>query len=318
MTEPSAPPQASRDTARIVEAHDDLQRFEAHRPELTALAYRMLGDVARAQDMVQEAWLRWHHRDVEVHNPKGFLLTVVTRLCLNELDSARARLEHRRSDRLPEPVDLAASGLGRLEALEQVSMAFLVLLERLSPVERAVLLLHDVFELEHDDIAPIAGRSAAACRKALERARKKVSAGRRLLGASRAEHERLLSAFLRAATAGDVPALASLLAADAQLVTDGGPEGRVVGRLRNLRRPLQGAERVAAFIAARTQSVALEVEVKDLNGQPALVFRQNGVLFAALLLGVAEGKIERVFFHADLARLGHVGAACSGSAGRRR
>jgi RNA polymerase sigma-70 factor (ECF subfamily) len=188
-------------------------------------------------------------------------------------------------------------------------MAFLVLLERLSPVERAVLLLHDIFELEHDEIAAVTGRSASACRKTLERARKKVSAGRRLLGASRAEHERLLGAFLRAATAGDVPALASLLAADAQLITDGGPEGRVIGHLRNLRRPLQGAQRVAAFIAARTQSVELSVEPRDLNGQPGLVFRRDGALFAALLLGVSGGKIERVFFHADLARLGHLGAA---------
>src|SRR5262245_27356063 len=117
----------------------DVAVFESHRPALLALAYRMLGDVGRAQDSVQEAWLRWHHRDVEVESPKAFLVTVVTRLCLNELGSARARREESRSDRLPEPVDLDEAGLGRLEELEQLSMAILVVLERLTPAERATL-----------------------------------------------------------------------------------------------------------------------------------------------------------------------------------
>ena len=123
---------------------DDLKTF-GPRPELTALAYRMLGDMARAQDMVQEAWLRWDARETQVESPRAFLVTVVTRLCLNELDSARTRREESRSDRLPEPVDLEASGLSRLESLERNLDGALVVLERLSPAERAVLLLHDVF-----------------------------------------------------------------------------------------------------------------------------------------------------------------------------
>src|SRR2546427_5115858 len=113
-------------------ATEDLAVFESHRPAMLALAYRMLGDVGRAQDMVQEAWLRWHHCDVEVDSRKAFLVTVVTRLCLNELTSARARREESRSDRLPEPVDLEEGGMARLE-LEQLSMAILVVLERLTP-----------------------------------------------------------------------------------------------------------------------------------------------------------------------------------------
>jgi RNA polymerase sigma-70 factor (ECF subfamily) len=288
-------------------AADDLAVFESHRPALLGLAYRMMGDVGRAQDMVQEAWLRWHRRDVEVESPKAFLVTIVTRLCLNELGSARARREEARSDRLPEPVDLEEGGMSRLEEIEQLSMAILVVLERLSPAERAVLLLHDVFDFRHEEIADLVSRSAAACRKLLERARQRVAAGRRLITASREEHQRLLDAFLRAASAGDIPALTGLLAADATLITDGGPEGRAFKGIRNLRRPLEGAAQVAAFVVATSQRAALDVEPHDLNGQPALVFSRDGQPFAAVLLAVADGKIQRVFFQADPSRLGHLG-----------
>ena len=288
-------------------ATDDLAVFESHRPALVALAYRMLGDVGRAQDMVQEAWLRWHGRDVEVESPKAFLVTVVTRLCLNELDSARARREESRSDRLPEPVNLEAGGMSRLEDLEQLSMAILVVLERLSPAERAVLLLHDVFDFQHEEIAGLVSRSPAACRKLLERARHRINAGRRLVTASREEHQRLLDAFLRATADGDVAALTDLLAADAILITDGGPEGRAFQGIRNLLRPLEGAAHVAAFVAATSRRAELEVEQRELNGQPALVFYQEGDPFAAVTLAVAGGKIHRVFFHADTTRLGNLG-----------
>lgn len=288
-------------------ATEDLAGFESHRPALVALAYRMLGDVGRAQDMVQEAWLRWRGRQVAVESPKAFLVTVVTRLCLNELGSARARREESRSDRLPEPVDLEEGGMSRLEELEQLSMAILVALERLTPAERAVLLLHEVFDFPHEEIAELVSRSPAACRKLLERARQRISAGRRLITASRQEHQRLLDAFLRAASAGDVAALADLLAADAVLITDGGPEGREFRGLRNLRRPLEGAGRVAAFVAATARRAELDVSQRELNGQPALVFSTDGRPFAAVLLAVADGKIQRVFFHADLSRLRYLG-----------
>ncbi len=295
-------------------ATEDLEVFESHRPALIGLAYRMLGDVGRAQDMVQDAWLRWHKREVEVESPKAFLVTVVTRLCLNELDSARARREESRSDRLPEPVDLEQGGLARLEELEQLSMAVLVALERLHPAERAVLLLHEVFDFPHEEIAKLVSRSPAACRKLLERARQRVSEGRRLITASREEHQRLLDAFLQAASAGDVAALTGLLAADAVLITDGGPEGREVAGIRNLRRPLEGAGRVAAFVAATSGRAELQVERRVLNGQPALVFHKDDQPFAAVLLAVAEGRIQRVFFHADPRRLRHLGrGAASGT-----
>lgn len=290
---------------------EKLEAFAAARRELTALAYRMLGDLARAEDMVQEAWLRFERHDEPVASTRAFLVTVVARLCLNELDSARARREESRADRLPEPVDLGLGGLDRLERLERISMAFLVLLQRLTPAERAVLLLHDVFDFDHPAIAELVGSNAPACRKLLERARKNVATERRLLVSEPAEHRRLLHAFVQAATLGDVASLAALLAKDAVMVSDGGQAGRTLFGVRNLKGPLEGAERIAAFVAAtaaRTRELALEVAERDLNGQPAIVFSDRGEPFAALLLAVAEGRIQRVYFHADVERLGHVGA----------
>jgi RNA polymerase sigma-70 factor (ECF subfamily) len=290
--------------------------FEAHRRELVGLAYRMLGDMARAEDMVQEAWVRWQGTEVVPDSPKAWLTTVVTRLCLNELDSARARREESRADRLPEPVDLEQGGIARVERLEEISMAFLVLLQRLTPAERAVLLLHDVFDFEHKEIALFVGSNAVACRKLLERARQHVATERRTLEARPEEHRRLLRAFLAAATAGDTHALVELLADDAVMISDGGAEGRVVGRQRNLPKPLQGAARIASFVVTVTSVAAhlLETDEQELNGQPAMVFRSAGEPFAALLLAVAEGKIHRVFFHADLSRLGHLGRRSSPAA----
>jgi RNA polymerase sigma-70 factor (ECF subfamily) len=158
----------------------DLAVFESHRALLVAHAYRMLGDLGRAEDMVQEAWLRWDGRQVEADSPRAYLVTLVTRLCLNDLGSAKTRREESRSDRLPEPVDLDDGGIARVEALEQISMAFLVVLQRLTPAERAVLLLRDVFDFDYDEIAALVGKSELACRKLLERARQNVTAEKRL------------------------------------------------------------------------------------------------------------------------------------------
>lgn len=288
-----------------------LQAFQAQRPALVALAYRMLGDMARAEDMAQEAWVRWQHVTDEVDSPRAYLLTTVTRLCLNELDSARSRREESRGDRLPEPVELGALPVSEpaLELWDEVSMAFLVVLQRLTPAERAVFLLHDAFDFDHREIASLVGRSEPACRKLLERARHGLRDGRRMLEASPDEHRRLLHAFVGAATAGDTAGLVALLAEDAVLMSDGGPEGREIAGVRNLAKPLHGAVRIAQFVSATTKRGAplFEPEEHELNGRPAVVFYREGAAAAALLLGIADGKIVRVFFYADLTRLGHLG-----------
>jgi RNA polymerase sigma-70 factor (ECF subfamily) len=228
----------------IRSAAADLAVFESHRALLVAHAYRMLGDLGLAEDMVQDAWLRWDGRQVEADSPRAYLVTLVTRLCLNELASAKTRREESRSDRLPEPIDLDEGGIGRVEMLDQISMAFLVVLQRLTPAERAVLLLRDVFDFDYDEIAALVGKSEAASRKLLERARQNVATEKRM---------------------------------------------------------------IAAFVVATARNSDLALEIHELNGQPALVLYDEDAPFAALLLGVAGDRIHRVFFHADLTRLRHLG-----------
>lgn len=288
----------------------DLRDFEACRPSLLGLAYRMLGDMGRAEDVVQDAWLRWQGRTVTVEVPRAFLLTTVTRLCLNDLSSGRVRLEETRSDRLPEPVSLRDAGLDRVEALDRVSMAFLVLLQRLTPAERAVLLLHDVFDLGHRDIAPLLDKSEAACRQLLTRARAAVDGARRTLSVAPDAHRRLLTAFAEATSTGNVEALSALLADDVMLIADAGPEGGRFGRVKNLGRPLVGVTKVAAFLAAAGAQGAdgLHWVERELNGGPGLLVVRGDQVQAAILLAVEDSRIQGVFMQADPARLARVSA----------
>lgn len=284
--------------------------FEAHRPALLALAYRMLGELARAEDVVQEAWVRWQTRHVDVDSAKAFLLTTVARLCLDELGSARARHEESRSDRLPEPVDLDHAGIGRVEMLDQISMAFLVLLQRLTPAERAVFLLHDVFDMSHAEIGALLGKSDAACRQLLKRARENVATERRVFQTSRDEHRRLLMAFIQATTRGDQAALLDMLAEDAVLIADAGPGVVRYGRIRNIRRPVVGRRKIAALLSAvggQQVGPALEFRERTLNGGPAVVAFRGGRAVSAILVSVADGKVRHVYLQVDPERLGHVG-----------
>jgi RNA polymerase sigma-70 factor (ECF subfamily) len=282
---------------------------------MLALAYRMLGDMARAEDAVQEAWLRWRDHAAGVEAPRAFLLKVVTRLCLNELGSARARREESRSDRLPEPVDLDDAGLGRVESIDHISMAFLVVLQRLTPAERAALLLHDVFDLDYDEISALLHKSGAACRQLVTRARANVTEDRRELEASKDEHRRLLRAFAKAVAEGDQQGLFQMLAEDAAVVVDAGPTGARLGRIRNTGRPVFGARRIAAFLTAvARQGLPGVVVERELNGLPALVRVVGGRPVSATLLSVADGKIQRAFVQTDMRRLTHLGRPASGTA----
>ena len=234
---------------------------------------------------------------------------MVTRLCLNELASARARREESRPDRLPKPITLDESGIGRVETVDRISMAFLDVLQRLRPAERAALLLHDVFDFSHAEIADLLGKSEAACRQLLARAKAHASSERTVLTASREEHRRLLRAFLKAASAGDIGELTRLLADDAVMIADGGARGVRIKGVRNLPRPLAGPAKIASFVAAfaRRPSPALEPRECELNGQPAIVALHEGRPVVAILLAVADGRIRHLFFQADPARLGRIG-----------
>jgi RNA polymerase sigma-70 factor (ECF subfamily) len=286
----------------------DVEIFEAERPALVAHAYRMLGEMGRVEELVQEAWLRWEKRPQVVDSPEAWLLKTVTNLCLNELDSARARREESRAS-LPEPVDLSVGPLGKLEAADQISMAFLVMLQRLTAAERAVLLLHEVFDFDHAEIAEMLGKTEAGSRQLLRRARENVGAERRALVSSREEHERLLRAFAAAAASGDLAALKSVLADDAVLRADGGPAGVQYGAIRNLPGPVEGAERVAAFVAATAPEGTKDLEVRpiELNGSPSLLFLRGGQPYAAMLISAEGGRIRRVFVQADPAKLARLG-----------
>ena len=288
---------------------DSSATFESHRPALLALAYRMLGEMARAEDVVQDAWVRWQGQ-VNVDSPKAFLLTTVARLCMDELGSARARREESRSDRLPEPVDLDRTGIGRVEMLDEISMAFMVLLQRLTPAERAVLLLHDVFDMSHAEIAALLGKSDAACRQLLKRAREDVATERRAFQTSRDEHRRLLTAFVQATTSGDQDALLDMLAEDAVLIADAGPGVVRYGRIRNIGRPVVGRRKIAALlkvIGSQRVGPPVELQERTLNGGPAVVLFQGGRAVSAILVSVADGKVRHVFLHVDAERLSHVG-----------
>lgn len=290
---------------------DDLAAFEACRASLLALAYRMLGEMARAEDVVQEAWIRWRHRGAQVGAPAAYLWRTVTNLCLNELASARARREESCGDRLPEPVEVERTGLSQVEALDHISMAFLVLLQRLTAAERAMLVLHDVFDFSHAEIAVMLDKSEAACRQLLRRARGHVAADRCAMTASPDEHLRLLRAFVRAAAAGELDELVALLAEDAVLIADAGPAGARFGRVRNLPGPIHGRVKVAAFVAAATPQGATDLETREcmLNGQPAILVMRQGRPYTAILLAVADGQIQCVFIQADPARLARLAAS---------
>jgi RNA polymerase sigma-70 factor, ECF subfamily len=265
------------------------------RPLLFSLAYRMVGTVGEAEDLVQEAYLRLHRKRAEVVAPKAFLTTVVTRLAIDHLRSARVRREAYVGPWLPEPlVRAAAPGPDeRVEEDETLSLAFLALLERLSPVERAVYVLHDLFGYGHDEIAAVVEKSSANSRQILVRARRHVEQGRPRFEPSRREREALLARFLEAARAGNVAGLVDLLAADAVSYADGG------GRARATLVPIYGAEKIARLWASITDPERVgpyTLHAVDVNGQPGVVATgADGRVTGVLTLAVADGRVRSVW-----------------------
>lgn len=289
---------------------DDATIFETHRPALLALAYRMLGEVAGAEDIVQDAWVRWHERKSSVDRPRAFLLTTVAHLCLDQIGSARHRREQPRSDRLPEPVELERTALARLETLDRISMAFLVVLQRLTPAERAVFLLHDVFDMGHREIGARLGKSDAACRQLLERARDNVATERRVFDTEPDEHRRMLATLVGAMASGDEAAIERLLADDAVLVVDPGPATHY-GRMRVLGGPIVGGPRVLAIMRSfleQPPTVQMRFEPRTLNGEAGVVTVVAGRVTSALTIAVGEGRIRHLFVQYDPERLRRVGA----------
>ena len=279
-------------------AFDPLAAFEAERGRLFGIAYRMLGSVSEAEDVLQDAWIRWQAVDpVTVESPPGFLVRMVTRLCIDTLGAARNRLTDYIGPWLPEPLvrqlgdPPAADPAALSEQADDLSVAFLLLLERLTAVERAVFLLRESFDFSYREIAGIVGKSEAACRQIESRARRRLDAEGRPEPADPAEHDRLLLSFLRATRDGDLAGMVSVLARDAILYADGG------GKTHAARIPVEGADRIAKFLhglATKTKGV-IEVRPALVNGRTGALNYLDGHLVSVLSVLIEDGQIQRMF-----------------------
>ena len=284
-----------------------MEQFESYRPLMFSIAYRMLGSVTEAEDMLQNAYLRYREMPAgSIASPKAFLSTVVTRLCLNNLQAARAQRESYLGPWLPEPLlteDDPGSPTSQAEKLESISMAFLVLLERLTPVERAVFLLREVFDYPYPEIAEIVGKEEVSCRQIFSRAKKFIASQRPRFTPSSEHHEQLLQQFVEAVEEGDLDGLTQLLASDATLWTDGG--GKVRGAAT---RTLQGQEIVARFIIAsqRLIQTMFTTEITQVNGEPAIVLRIDSHPFSVVSVTIAQQHIVEVRVIANPDKLKHL------------
>jgi RNA polymerase sigma-70 factor, ECF subfamily len=264
--------------------------FDELRPRLIGVAYGLLGSLAEAEDVVQEAWIRLQRSDLDgVRDLTGWLVTTTSRIALDVLKAARTRRETYVGPWLPEPVETAPDPADSISLADSLSWAMLVVLETLGPAERAAFVLHDVFGLSFDDIAHALGRAPAACRKLASRARVRVQARQPRFDVDPEAHREVVTAFGRATASGDLEGLLRLLAPDAVLTSDGG------GLARALPRPIRGAPEIATFLAGiGTSGPGLTTQPSAVNGSPSLLVFQQGQLTTVLALGIRDGRIATI------------------------
>jgi len=283
------------------------EQFQQLRPLLFSIAYRILGSVSEAEDAVQETWLRYENSPTQVNAPKAFLSAVVTRISLDVLKSARVQREDYGEPWFPEPLltDPYEDPERSAELADSLSMAALLLMERLSPLERAVFVLREVFAFEYAEVASAVGRSEAACRQLAVRARKHVAEGRPRFEADKKAQEELAERFFGAFKLGDVDALQALLAADVVLQGDGGGKGPQYGR------GIFGARNVArAFVSSLPPFFRIGgiVEQRQVNGQPGAIFRDSdGNVVGVMALEILDGQIQAIRGVSNPDKLKHVG-----------
>lgn len=287
-------------------ADDQVRAFESERAGLVGLAYRLTGSRSEAEDVAQDAWLRWRKVDPEtIEDRHAYLSTVVTRLCLDRMKSAKARREIYIGPWLPEPLvdetfEVGAAG----EVAADLSMALMLALERLSPLERAAFILHDVFDLDFAEVARGLGRTEVACRRLASRARTHVRENRPRYEVAPEEGRRVVEAFQRAAEQGDLKALSALLTEDAVFLSDGG--GRRVAALR----PIEGGTDVASFIEGiavrRGGFFGLEVRPATVNGLPGLVARSPAGELDAIAFEIESRLIRAIYVVRNPEKLAHV------------
>jgi len=287
--------------------------FLEHRSLLFSIAYRMLGSVADAEDAVQETYLRWHrsteHGD-KIRSPKAWLTTTVSRVCLDQLGSARVKREQYIGPWLPEPLAGVSPDVAETVAdFDSLSIAFLVLLELLSAKERAVFLLHDVFSYDFASIADIVGESDAYCRQLAKRARAHMAERRPRFTAGRAQRERLTADFVRAVSEGDMPALIETLTDDVMVVSDGG------GKVNAARKPVIGREKVAQFLTNLTRLApeGTSFRIESINGQPGIVTLVNDAVRNVVTFDFTDSAIRAIYIVVNPDKLGPVASALSGT-----
>ena len=285
---------------------DPAKIFETHRGALTGLAYRMLGSRAEAEDVVQDAYLRWHGAGIAaVEQPRRFLATIVTRLCLDRMKSAQARREVYVGSWLPEPIvdetfDDGAAG----ELAHDISVALMLMLERLSPLERASFLLHDVFGLDFAEVSKALSRGEPTCRQLAARARRHIESGRPRFEASREDGHRLAAAFQQATTSGDVQTLAKILADDVVLYSDGG------GKRAAALNPIRGADKVMRFMAGIARKnpalAAIRARPAIVNGYAGFVLREDDGSIDTMAFEVRDGRVAAIYITRNPEKLQHV------------
>jgi RNA polymerase sigma-70 factor (TIGR02957 family) len=283
--------------------------LETYRPLLFSIAYRMLGSATEAEDVTQEAFLRYvtaaQHDEAAVRSPKALLVTIATHLCLDQLKSARTRRERYIGEWLPEPVLTEDQQLAPLESVEQresISLGFLVLLERLSPAERAVFVLREAFGYMYDEIGPMLARSGDACRQLHHRAVRRIAAGRARFESAPAAQRLLAEQFLATAQGGDARALADLLSTDAVLISDGG--GKVAAAMR----PIEGPDRIVRFLLGLMAKAPPNVRIvlAELNAEPGYVVFFGDIPNSAGVFDMLDGRIRTIRAIANPDKLAYV------------
>jgi RNA polymerase sigma-70 factor, ECF subfamily len=269
------------------------ETFNEYRPLLMSIAYRMLGTRADAEDAVQETFLRYQATQEEPSSPKALLATIITRLCIDELRSSRVQRERYVGPWLPEPVVTEGT---KVEMAESLTMAFLVLLESLTPVERATFLLHEVFDYNYTEIAGMIGKTEASCRQMVHRAKERITTRSRRFEPSPEETERITSQFLKTAQNGDVAGLMALFADDAVMISDGG------GKVRAALNPVRGPSAIARFVMGvlkKIESLSPTYSLTEINGQPAFVTSISGENISAAILDIQDGLVQKLFIVAN-------------------
>jgi RNA polymerase sigma-70 factor (ECF subfamily) len=283
-----------------------LELFNQHRDLLFSISYRMLGSVADSEDILQETFIRWQQApDVEINSPRAYLVTILTRLCLTHLESAQVRRHEYYGQWLPEPLltDLSDPVSTALEVPESLSMAFLVLLERLTPMERGVFLLREVFDYDYAEVGQILGQTEENCRQVLHRARLHVAENRPRFDTSWEQRERLMKEFMQATAAGDLQRLVSMLSKDVILHSDGGGKGPA------LPKQILGAQKVARAMVGGSRKfvpTTLVTRMRQINGELGVVSYLDGRPHSVFTVDIIGGHIRNIYIVSNPEKLAHL------------